>query len=442
VEMAEQVCSDVRLPAAQVGGLVTGLAAARLIQPSSAGGATDRYRLPGAVRDYAAGRLAAAGEAGQLGRRLRDYAARRVAYLLSINVRVPASWPVIDGVLRSYEADVSNVRAALGWWRDRGDTTAGLATCAELASYWIAVGGMGEGAWWLDAFLDPRQPPAPAAVRGPALAGRAQLACDSGDQRAELWAGAALELCRAAGDDRHVAAALNVLSRTAMGAGRADDALRYATEAVEVCQAAGYAWNQGFALGSQAYALAALGRLPEAMDASQAGLELTRSSGNEWGVARFQVGSGDVARALGDPGGARGYYLAALPFLRDAMPAPDAAGCLARLGSVETRLGDLAAARDCLAEGLRLALAAGHRAALARCLLALATLALREGRPDRAVILDAAATAQSRAAGAPPPPDRRQRYRAALGEAEITRLQAVGGAMTSRAAADYALAAG
>jgi tetratricopeptide (TPR) repeat protein len=181
-----------------------------------------------------------------------------------------------------------------------------------------------------------------------------------------------------------VAAALNVLSRTAMGAGRADDALRYATEAVEVCQAAGYAWNQGLALGRQAYALAALGRLPEAMDASQAGLELTRRSGNEWGVARFQVGSGDVARALGDPGGARGYYLAALPFIRDAMPAPDAAGCLARLGSVETRLGDLAAARDCLAEGLRLALAAGHRATLARCLLALATLALpRRSRRGR-----------------------------------------------------------
>jgi hypothetical protein len=53
-----------------------------------------------------------------------------------------------------------------------------------------------------------------------------------------------------------------VLSRTAMSAGRAADALRYATEAVEVCDAGGYAWHQGFALGSQAYALAALGRVP------------------------------------------------------------------------------------------------------------------------------------------------------------------------------------
>jgi hypothetical protein len=170
-----------------------------------------------------------------------------------------------------------------------------------------------------------------------------------------------------------------------------------------------------------------------------------RSISNQWGAALFQVGIGDVARALGDHAGARGYYLAALPFMRDAMPAPHPADCLARIGSADIRLGDLAEARDHLSEGLRLAIGAGHRRVMARCLLSLATLAVREGRPDRAVTLAAAATAQCQAARLPPPPpDRLQRYHAAaasLGEPEISRLEAAGLAMTSRAAADYALTA-
>jgi predicted ATPase len=451
VEMAEQVCYDDQLPPAQVSGLLAGLAEAGLVEIGlaevSAGmAAPDRYRLPGAVRDYAAGRLAEAGEADKLGRRLREHVGQRAAYLLSIGVRVPASWPVLVQVQRSYEADISNIRAALAWWRDHGDAAAGLDVCAEMVNYWIAVGTLGEGAWWLDAFLDPRRPVVPGGDRGPALVARSLLAYDGGDQQgAEKDAAAGLRLCQAAGNERRAAAALDMLSRTALNAGRAEEALHYAVQAIEVCHRSGDNWNHGFALGSKAYALAALGRVDEAMAAAADGLELMRSISNQWGAALFQVGIGDVARALGDHAGARGYYLAALPFMRDAMPAPHPADCLARIGSADIRLGDLAEARDHLSEGLRLAIGAGHRRVMARCLLSLATLAVREGRPDRAVTLAAAATAQCQAARLPPPPpDRLQRYHAAaasLGEPEISRLEAAGLAMTSRAAADYALTA-
>ncbi len=440
VEMAERVCSDGQLPAAQVYKLVARLADAGL---ADAGTAPDRYRLPGAVRDYAAERLAEAGEADKLGHLLREYAVQRVTYLLAIGSRVPASSTVLSEVVGSYEADISNIRAALAWWREHGDAAPGLRVCAELANYWIGVGTLGEGCWWTDAFLDPRLPPVPDAVRGPALVGRSLLAYDSGEhQWAEECAAEGLRLCQG-GDARRIAAALDMLSRTAMGKGRAEEALWYATESVEQCSRSGDGWNQGFALGSKAYALAALGRVQEAMEATAEGLHLMQSISNHWGAALFQVGIGDIARVLGDYAGAREYYLAALPFMRDAMPALHAADCLARLGSIEIRLSDLAAAREHLAEGLRRGLRAGHRPVIVRSLLSLATLEVREEHPDRAIILAAAATAQCQAAQLPlPPPDRVRRYRAAassLGEPEITRLWAAGLAMTSRAAAEYAL---
>jgi predicted ATPase len=441
VEMAERVCTDGQLPAARVNGLVARLADAGLAE---AGIEPGRFRLPGAVRDYAAARLTAAGEAGKLGHLQREYALQRVTYLLSIGFRVPASWPVLSGVVRSYDADISNLRAALAWWRDHGDAATGLRVCAELSNYWIGVGTLGEGSWWLDAFLDTRLPPVPDAVRGPALVGRSLLAYDSGEhQRAHECAAEGLKLCQAAGDARRIAAALEMLSRTAMAEGRAEEALRYATESVETCRRADDRWNHGFALGARAYALAALGRVQEAMEATAAGLELMQRTSNQWGAALFQIGIGNIARALGDYTGARAYYLAALPFMREAMPAPHAADCLARIGSIDVRLGDLPEARERLAEALHLALAAGHRPVMARTLLSLATLELREGRPGRAITLAAAATALCQAARLPPPPpDRLRRYRAAaapLGEPEITRRWAEGLDMTSRAATAYAL---
>jgi tetratricopeptide (TPR) repeat protein len=437
--MAERVCSDGELPAAGVNGLI-----GRLVEAGLATTEEDRFRLPGAVRDYAAARLAEAGEAGKLGHLQREHLVQTVMYVLSIGFRVPASWAVIAELLRDYEADISDLRTALAWWRDHGDAATALRVCAELSNYWIGVGTLGEGCWWMDAFLDTRLPPVPDAVRGPALVGRSLLAHDSGDlDRAEEFAAEGLELCWAAGDGHMVAAALDMLSRTAMGKGLAEEALHYATESIEQCRLAGDAWTHGFALGSQAYALAALGRVQEAMESTADGLHLMQNISNQWGTALFQVGIGDIARALGDYGGAREYFLAALPFMRHTMPAPHAADCLARIGSVDIRLGDLAAARERLGEGLRLGLAAGHRPVIARSLLSLATLELREGHPDRAITLAAATTTQRLAAQlAPLPPDRLQRYRdgaAALGEPEISRLWAAGLAMTSRAATEYAL---
>jgi predicted metal-dependent phosphotriesterase family hydrolase/predicted ATPase len=444
LEMAERVCADERLPAARVHGLMAGLERAALVQRQP--GQHGRYRLPGAVRDFAAARLTEAGERERLRRRLRDYVAHRVTYLTTIGkARVPLRWQAFSELFRHYQSDARNIRAVLAWCLEHGDTDTGLRICTELGICWMATGAHEEGGRWLDAFLDaaPAGPPAATAVRGPALAVRAQLAFFTGDRRAALaWAATGLEQCQAAGDTHYAVIALNAMAQVALSEGRPEDALHLAGEALNRSRPADDQWNEVYALNNQAAALAALGRLPQARECGETSLALSVETGQHWGAALARRLLGDAAREMGDLTAAREYYLALLPFARQAMTGPDAARCLGMLGRVALDAGDPAAARGYLAESLQLSLRSGDRAGAARCLLAGADLAVSESAPDRAVQLAAAATALCEAARLPPPPAADvQRHRdaaAGLGQDETARLWAAGLTLTGEAAAHLA----
>jgi predicted ATPase/DNA-binding CsgD family transcriptional regulator len=463
LEMAEQVCADDGLPAAQVLNLLAGLAEKSLVELEPDVLGQSRYRMLETIRDYAASRLAEAGETSALRRRLRDYALNLSEYFLSIGVaRIPAAWQARVEVFQRYDADADNVRAVLGWALEQGDTETGLRLCTAVRPCWIVLGAFGEGAEWFDAFLAADPAGVPAAVRGQALTGRAQLALGSGDQAgAQPWALAGLELCRAAADLWFTATALNVLAETALHARRPDEARQRATEALQTAREAGDRWNQGYALGSLAAALATLGHLDEARQAAEDGLALMLEIDQQWGAARTLLGLANLSRVLGDLDAARGHYLAALGLLRQVKGDPEIARCLAGLGRIALDTGDLAAARDYLSRGLRLSLATGSRTGISRGLLAFATLAGREGRPDLAVQLAAAVTAMTETAQLPPAPAqahhslregahlpprvaaRVRRYldeAAVLGEAQVARLWADGLQLTSSKAADLAMA--
>jgi predicted ATPase/DNA-binding CsgD family transcriptional regulator len=459
LEMAEQVCSDGGLPAPEILNLLAGLAEKSLVELEPDVLGQSRYRMLDTIREYAADRLDEAGETGALRRRLRDYSLSLCEYFLSIGLaRVPAAWEARVQVFQRYDADAGNVRAVLGWALEQGDAGTGLRMCTSVRPCWIVLGAFGEGAEWFDAFLAADLSGVPAAVHGQALVGRAQLALGSGDaQRAEGWAAAGLELCRAAGDPYFTATALNVLAETALHARRPEEALERADEAASQARQAGDQWNEGYALGSRAAALAALLRLEEARASAEDGLALMLAIDQQWGAARTMLGLADLARGLGDLTAAGEHYRAALTRLRQVKGDPEIARCLAGLGRVALDAGDLAEAREYLAQGLRLSLATGSRTGIARGLLAFATLSLREGDPGRAVQLAAAVTTLS-GAGPPAAPGRApsggpgapgaiaarvQRYldeAAVLGEAEVARLWVAGLELTSSAAADLALA--
>jgi predicted ATPase len=446
LEMAEQVCAGDDLPAAGCGGLLARLAGRAMLQESGRP-AQGRWRVPGAIGEDAAVRLAKAGETELLSRRVRDYAERRAEYLVAIaNARVPVTSPVAAQLFEDYNTNARNVRAALTWCLEHGDAAGGLRICTEFGIYWIAAGAPGEGVRWLSAFsrfLDGGEPALPAAVRGPALVVRGLHAHRCGDlPGAQAWATAGLALCRAAPDLHYAAIALNVLAETAIAEGHPEDALPFTAEALELARPVWDAFSRVFALNVRSQALTAVGRPGEARESASAALALALEIGHHYGAADARRRVGEAALAAGDLDAARDSLLAALPYLRISMPQSDAVSCLISLGLIALRQGDPSGGREYLAESLRIVLRTGSRAGIADTLLAFAELARAEGRPARALQLTAAAAAQ-RAAVRLPPPEQAQRYRAAapdLGEAQVARLWADGLRLTSSAAARLALA--
>jgi predicted ATPase/DNA-binding CsgD family transcriptional regulator len=445
LEMAEQICAGPDLPASGVLGTLAALVDKSLVvrEPEVLGQA--RYRLLDTIREYAAGRLAAAGETATCRLRLRDYTVRVAEQNLAIGMaQVPAPWSARVDVFRRYDVEAGNIQQVLSRCRADRDAEAGMRICTAIRPCWLVRGTFTEGAEWLDAFLAIDAPTVPAQVRGAALVGRAQLALSSDPAMSQSLAEAGLALCRAAGDEFWTAAGLNLLSEIALHTGRIDDAAAHADEAMSVAVAAGDGWHEGYTLGIRA-ALAGLhGKLREAQQLAKASISVMCRIDQQWGTARALLGLGDLARLRGDPADAHRRYLAALTILREIDARPDIARCLAGLGRVALDLGSAGLARQHLAESLRLSHATGSRIAVARGLEAFAALAVLENRPELAVQLTGAATALRETAGLPALSGARaDRYLAAgrrLGEPAFTRLWAEGLAMTGDEAVAVALA--
>jgi predicted ATPase len=444
LEMAEQVCSDDALAAADVLGLTAALVdkSLVLVEPEVLGQA--RYRMLDTIREYAAGCLAEAGESAAFQLRLRDYILRTAEDHLATGMAgtlVP--WPVRIDCSRRYDVDADNVAQVLSWCLGHADASTGMRICVAVSPRWIAWGTFAEGAEWLDAFLALDISAVPMGVQGAVLVARAQIALSSDPAAARAWARDGLALCCGAGDQTWTAAALNVLSEIALHTEQFDEALARANEALAFAQAAGDGWNAGYALGTRAGIAAREGKLHEARQLASASVTVMRRIDQQWGVARALLGLGDLARAQGHPGEAHDQYVEALGILRQIGARPEIARCLAGLGRVAMDLGGVEQARRQLTRSVELSQAAGTRIGIARGLEAFAELAGHEDLPERAVRLCAAATALRQAGGLPLLPAVRSGPVVAaarhLGEPAISRLWAEGLAMSSEAAVALAV---
>jgi predicted ATPase/DNA-binding CsgD family transcriptional regulator len=445
LEMAEQVCSDEDIPAAEVLGLTAALVDKSLVvlDPEVLGQA--RYRMLDTIRKYAALRLAQAGESAAVRLRFRDYALRTAEHNVAVGMaRIPAPWATRVDVFRRYDVDAGNVTRVLNWCLEAGDAEAGLRICIAVSPCWIVWGTFGEGGEWLRSLLALDMTTVPAWVQGAATVARAQLALSSDPAAASSLATDGLKLCRESGDGYWTAVALNLISEIALHTGRTDEAEASADEALSVAQAAGDGWNEGYALGTRAAIAAQRGKLREAEQLATASVAVMRRIDQQWGAARALLGLGDLARFRNHPGEAHGWYVEALAILREIGARPEIARCLAGMGRVAMDLGAIEQARRHLTRSLRLSHATGARISVARGLEAFAALAGHESRPELAVQVAAAATALRETAGLPPLAGARtESYlapaRRLLGDAAVARLWASGRAMTSEAAVALAL---
>jgi predicted ATPase/DNA-binding CsgD family transcriptional regulator len=444
LEMAEKVCADAAIPAADILDLTAALVDKSLVVVDAEVLGQARYRLLDTIREYAVGRLAEAAEAKTFQLRLRDYTVAVAERSLAIGLaRIPAPWSARVDVFRRYDAEVGNVWQVLSGCLADGDAETGLRICNAVRPCWLVRGTFAEGSEWLGSFLDLDTPEVSPQVRGAGLIGRSQLTLSSDPARAGSLAEDGLKLCRAAGDDFWTASGLNLLAEAALHTGHVDDAAARADEALSIAQAAGDGWNEGYALGVKAAIAGVNGNLREAQQLAKGSIAVMRRIDQQWGTARALLGLGDLARLRGDPGDARRQYLEALGILREIDARPEIARCLAGLGRVAMDLGAIPLARTHLAESLRLSHSTGARIGVARGLEAFAALAVHEERPELAVQLTAAATALRDVAGLPPLSGaRKEKYLASarhLGEPAIAWLWARGLAMTSDQAVALAL---
>jgi predicted ATPase/DNA-binding NarL/FixJ family response regulator len=445
LEMAEQLCSGDDLPAAEVLGLLASLADKSLVVADTKAHAQARYRMLDTIREYAASRLDEAGETALMRRRLRDYSLREVEYLHRVGMAlIPAPWSATVETFRRFDVEAGNLQQVLSHCLAEGDAETGLRICAAARPVWIVRGSFAEGIEWLDAFLGLGTPGVPAAVRGPALVGWAQLALVSDRVSVEARAAEGLEICRAAGEEFWVSTALNLLAEASLHAGQADEAAARAGQALAAASNAADRWNEGYALGTMAAAAGQRGDLREARRLAQAALAVMRDIDQQWGVARMLLGLADLARLTGDPSTAQQQYAEALAILREVSARPEIARCLAGLGRIAMDQGEITLARQYLTESIGLSRSTGNRIGMIRGLEAFAALAAKEEQPDRAVQLAAAAAALREAAHLPsqsaPRIERMLAPAASLGPDAVARLWAEGSALDANSAVELAVA--
>ncbi len=178
LKMAERVCSDERVPAAGVLDSLATLVDKSLVvrEPEALGQA--RFRMLETIREYAAERLAAAGEATRLQHRLRDHvltvAERNFAVGMAL---VPAPWRDRVDVFRRYDVDAGNVWLVLDECLAEGDVATGLRICTAIRPCLLVRGEfLPRHRLARTRFLArPEAAGVDPGIRGQALIGRAQL---------------------------------------------------------------------------------------------------------------------------------------------------------------------------------------------------------------------------------------------------------------------------
>jgi predicted ATPase/class 3 adenylate cyclase len=355
-----------------------------------------RYWMLETIREYAAERLDASGEADRL---RGDHAAHFLAFVEAANaLEQPRFYLVLD-------AEHANLRVAMAWLREKGETERELRLAAALHWFWRVRGPVGEGQMWLEHAIGLTSDRSPARVR--ALAALADLLFMEGKPEAGLAHGRqAVALARELGDIELQAESLHWLGNAASGSGNLAHASDCYQESAELSRGLGHTSFLIVTLTN----LASIRLDADDVAAARAGLEESLA----------------LAREIGNPQRLSHGLLV--------------------LTQVETREGRFDEARQALSESLTLARELGLANFLAWGLGLAAPLTTASGRPDRTVRLLAASVAQEELLGivqdlleAPIREQNLRAARAAIGSERFDAAYGEGGAMTLDEAVTYAL---
>ena len=336
--------------------LLTRLVDKSLVITEPQGEAT-RYRLPETIRQYAQERLAAAGELN----------ATRDGHLRFYLQMAQAAEPELEGAMQGdwlerLQRDHDNLRAALDWAGESGQTDLWLTLSLALRQFWFMRGHLAEGRARLEAILALPAGALLPAARAQALNSAALLAryqADYAGAQAHIREGLAIH--RQLGDPKGIADALSNLGYVTLQQGDAATARALYEESL--------ALNRG--LGN-----------PQGVGDALTHLAQVAALQNEYDTANALDGESlAIFRQLGDQQGV--------------------AWVLHKLGKTAVQQGQAEAARRLFAESLALCQQLGHQWGLAIALEGFAGVAAASGQPEQAARLAGAASVISEAAGIP-----------------------------------------
>jgi predicted ATPase/class 3 adenylate cyclase len=474
LEAAESVLGD-NVDAVDV---LSSLVDRSLVEASVKGGHS-RYRLLETVRQYAYDKLVGNGEE-------QAAHAAHADYFLGLTeagdqgVRGPeqAEW------VQRLKADHDNVRSAIAWAIETGESDLALRLVAAMSWYWL-IDGYWQGPLQLFRRVYEEGVDADPLLRARAVYKAGGIALIWG------WFGDMAPLLEEAydtllevGDERDIAYATHFLG--GIQASRGDpDAGELLEESIRRFAELGDEWGQAFAerwMGSvvelsgdaartidhQRASLAAfirlgdrwsaawisfvlgfnlvpLGEFDEAQRVLEQSLELVAGIEDRLILPHAKRGLAAVAGRTGRPQLARSILEEALPLYRRIGDESCISVCHLQLGEIETDAGDYAAARAHLARSLQGFMRLGNQLDLGPLLRRTSELAAAASEHERAATLAGAAEASRTLAGGMMSAHDRARFEeaqssteAALGPAEYRRLVDAGEAMSRDQATEYA----
>ncbi len=276
---------------------LTALADHSLISSEMAAG-KPRFTMLEILREYALERLEESSEAEALRRRHLEY----YTNLAEEAARIAANQDARDTLLAQ---EFANVRAALEWARQQGESAQGLRLAAACGRVWYFRGMLSEAQQWLNEFLalDARagEQAAPVAARAQALYGASRIALDQGNyDQVETLSREGLALAQQGGDQSGRGNALAMLAAAAEARGNLVEARSLYEESLTYCRSVNDTGGLVRALSSLGHIARARGQLERARAHFEEVLAATRGIGLTWGVANALVSLGHLAREQGD----------------------------------------------------------------------------------------------------------------------------------------------
>jgi predicted ATPase/DNA-binding XRE family transcriptional regulator len=346
------------------------------------------------------------------------------------------------------EREHDNIRAALAWARDEGETTLGLRLAGALWRFWSRRGFLAEGGAWYAALLalpQRERDPDALAARARALLGAGMLAQRHGDlTRAQPYLEESLELNRRVGNDRGVFFVLNSLGLLAHAQGDLERSRSFHEESLAARRATGRARDVSVALVNLGVLALDRDDVAEAGDLLERSLLEMRAEPDPWVAALTLYHLAQVARRRGERERALALLEETLARRRDLL---DARGVVLSLVSIAELADDAGDEAEALRR-YRVAVEHNRRVespeVYARCFEALATLLAGTDARRAATLLASAvgiaSRSTSRARDASKTEALRARLRDALGAGEFEAASVAGAALDMDRAALLALA--